>query len=108
MSKQEQGKHTPGPWKITGYAFVSDSRSPIRAIARTEPSGEDDPICWPEDGLERTANARLIAAAPEMFQALEELIAEHEYRDDPEHNTYREDTAGIMFARDAIKKATVG
>ena len=51
------------------------------------------------------ANARLIAAAPQMFQALEELIAEHEFDDDPGHNSYQPDTAGIEMARAALATA---
>ena len=50
-------EHTPGPWKVVGLSVISDS-----GIICNPPSG-------PIDELE--ANARLIAAAPDMLEALE-------------------------------------
>lgn len=68
-------KFTPAPWVVTdGYypSFVDVK------------CGEamDIPICWYatdlsfENGVERKANAHLIAAAPEMYAALELLTKE--------------------------------
>ena len=50
-------EHTPGPWKVVGQSVISDS-----GIICNPPSG-------PIDELE--ANARLIAAAPDMLEVLE-------------------------------------
>ena len=66
-------KHTPGPWVV----------HPIRAEVNAPVIGEDGdllPVCkllWPT--TERTeeetlANAELIAAAPDLYRALEELV----------------------------------
>ncbi len=64
-------KHTPGPWKehegfIIGR-FNSDNE--IHDIC--------DPRCAPPDAntiCEMNANARLIAAAPELLSALQDLL----------------------------------
>lgn len=63
-------KHTPGPWKICG-GFIADSRGEA-AIAKFVPI---DGVTWCDSaaGNETQANARLIAAAPELLAALQEL-----------------------------------
>jgi len=83
--------HTSGPWKVENWKYT-DSRSAWRrdgvptivgvndAIAEVfnlyRPNAEDDAES------EAMANARLIAAAPEMLAALEELCAD-KYLADP-------------------------
>jgi|LGOV01.1.fsa_nt_gb hypothetical protein len=64
-------KHTPGPWKaINKYTVVRDAGDPTpRIIVQTTISGE----CGLYDGNADEANARLIAAAPDMLAMLEEL-----------------------------------
>ena len=64
-------KHTPGPWQICSS---DDGRPYIRA-------GESGPIVAKayratvgHGPLPGTANARLIAAAPELLAALEQLV----------------------------------
>lgn len=58
--------HTPGPWHINGeyhiYAKTAQGALPVR-VAQAVPlrNGNSD---------ERGANARLIAAAPELLEAL--------------------------------------
>lgn len=51
--------HTPGPWRVEDEQFVSAKDGPIFGGAATQRS--DD---------ENHANARLMAAAPEMYTAL--------------------------------------
>jgi len=76
-------EHTPGPWeaRLGQYSYTNDGQRPIMAceqrialvtstIERTRKTAIDAP-----DG-ERDANARLIAAAPELLQALQ-LAHEH-------------------------------
>lgn len=63
-------KHTPGPWKTThsevnGYR-VSDSTGWGVAVVLKDTNDE--------------ANARLIAAAPQMLEALEELVELKDHR----------------------------
>lgn len=53
--------HTPGPWKVD-RPYI---RGAGRAIATLE-SGRNE--------VEDAANARLIAAAPELYEALVDLI----------------------------------
>ena len=67
-------KHTPGPWA----AFL-DELVPERGAVYVEgPHGWDDsPICACDYGSsaeENEANAQLIAAAPDMAEALPALI----------------------------------
>lgn len=80
----QTAKHTPGPWKaLVNQGHPSDFIS-------VEINGEDVKIAeahsygWAEKGIvprtsgapsreERHANARLIAAAPEMYEALAKM-----------------------------------
>jgi hypothetical protein len=72
------GKHTPGPWRIGQFGLTNDGESPILS------DHADVLICavtcqtpfkrgkgWRTECETREANARLIAAAPEMLEALE-------------------------------------
>lgn len=86
-------KHTPGPWeRLPSYGGGQDAS--WQAIGpRDGRSGSykldenDEPVLSPHyrqiascrishgtDGAEGKANARLIAAAPELLEALEELV----------------------------------
>lgn len=61
--------HTPGPWRVIV--------NPVRGVIVKGPNGviiASRPLCkeWKRNE-ELYANARLIAAAPEMYEALEEL-----------------------------------
>ena len=59
-------KHTPGPWTSQGLAIVASDRS---FVCRVYPWCAD-----PQDAECAKANARLIAAAPELLEALEETL----------------------------------
>lgn len=61
MSTTEKAvTHTPGPWTVTEIGTIEDdSHNPVQ-IAGISPRNRD-------------ANARLIAAAPDLLKALEEL-----------------------------------
>lgn len=63
-------KHTPGPWEV-GYDGPSNpviigGVNKLRIVALTS-------TLWPREGDEE-ANAHLIAAAPELFAALDAVI----------------------------------
>jgi hypothetical protein len=68
-------KHTPGPWKLDAY-LNSGSPNPGIVVAEN-PHGEGAEqvasIEWIAGGFhaEQVANARLIAAAPDLLKALE-------------------------------------
>lgn len=79
-------EHTPGPWKAdirTGIAVVyhddennclmGDEDNVICAWHGERVVGDDDLPRWRMDE-EDIANARLIAAAPELLEALEALL----------------------------------
>lgn len=104
--------HTPGPWKIEKSSSFNQIGE--RFIVRTSDTSKNiwDQIC--EVGIIHTglmggtpaANAKLIAAAPELLQALDyalEVIWMHT----PEiHKTGFNPNDCIKQAREAIKKAT--
>ena len=90
-----EGKHTPGPWFVTPDGFRVT----------------DKPVWFDQDGsrhgetpnivifAETQANARLIAAAPELLEALVNLLRVHEGEGGTKYH------AGDI-ARAAIAKAT--
>jgi hypothetical protein len=70
-----KAKHTPGPWTLTAdgagwYIECSPERGHSVAYIRAE-IGEEDPDTSDD---EKEANARLIAAAPELLEALIALL----------------------------------
>jgi hypothetical protein len=90
-------KHTPGPWKI--------DRQDDEVVMVDASSGPAICDVYGDHNGERDANARLIAAAPDLYSALVELldasnIAELPLREESERLDRAEDAA-----RAAIKKA---
>lgn len=89
--------HTPGPWTIEphgkGFALYSgrdNEHHGLNLVYLTEPDWN-----W-------KANAKLIAAAPELLEALQQClrwIEDHEY-------THGRSFAAGNVTRDAIEKAT--
>lgn len=66
-------QHTPGPW-ITGHNVYGHSRLAVMNPRNVIIAEVTD---WPnEDTTE--ANALLIAAAPELLEALEDIVARNE------------------------------
>lgn len=67
--------HTPGPWvRDTGSGFGCDVRAENgRKVAATWGINNGDPH-RPAYRAECDANARLIAAAPELLRALEAIV----------------------------------
>ena len=65
-------KHTPGPWRIENVA--SSPYGQLRIASTRQPLREDEPNV--ASGIYNPADARLIAAAPELLAALE-AFAEH-------------------------------
>jgi len=63
--------HTPGPWKLQLQAGAR------MVISPTGYHGKPSTICycWPvSDEYGETANARLIAAAPDLLEVLKRLV----------------------------------
>jgi hypothetical protein len=73
-------QHTPGPWAIQGgFITAHDGAGYEKAIAKIK-TGRDWPLVQPakQDEAEAAANARLIAAAPDLLAALEHAVFELE------------------------------
>lgn len=105
-------QHTPGPWHIgsgngEGSIFAKNGRMRLETGGTTLYAICHNVSTWNID--EDNANARLIAAAPQMLEALQALMqqavkdAEH-YAPDGNEPIW----AFIMDASDAIAKATRG
>ena len=62
------GEYTPGPWVIEPCPDGLDIYSPRGRIAMIN-------LDEPEEGNDLTANARLIAAAPDLLAALSDIVA---------------------------------
>lgn len=109
-----ESKHTPGPWHwlIHDHSCASlgvgddpgmgtplvMSVSPCRSCADRARDGEWK---WGRCTTPSEADARLIAAAPEMYEALHDLIALVETLDGGEHD----DAPELIAARAALAKA---
>jgi len=124
MSNQ---KHTPGPWRISsdaqGPCMVMHPSLPGVAIANCDAAhvptngyhspAVSEPEPCPDAYLgttyrpERVANVRLIAAAPELLEALKAIVDCYGMGETPEK--FAEHVRGfIEDARAAISKATQG
>lgn len=55
-------KHTPGPWHLVNGTQIRSAKHQIAKV-------------WMMRGREGTANARLIAAAPELLDLVEEAMS---------------------------------
>jgi hypothetical protein len=70
----KKAQHTPGPWE---FKYYECSVSPFKGYSifhdRIDPEEGDNTICGihTKQNSEDEANARLIAAAPEMYRRLE-------------------------------------
>jgi hypothetical protein len=89
--------HTPGPWKIVPTIYTS-----IKEISG--PSFMVSAVLWgtglnEKDFQKRMADMCLISAAPDLLEALQNLLKVHEGEGGTQHH------AGDM-ARAAIAKAT--
>ena len=66
-----EAKYTPGPWKIGGVVDGAEmSNATVTASNRIVAD-----VGFESNG---SANARLIAAAPEMLEALEDIVQQFE------------------------------
>lgn len=91
--------HTPGPWWRDDDGFIA-SGSDETYITVASPNCSED-----IDIDEREANARLIAAAPSLLYALEQLHAHHRAFSSSEDWTTLDDEAREL-AKSAINLAT--
>ena len=96
-------KHTPGPWEVSQYCSLG-------AGAQLGIKGPERPRLWSyciyqnETDVQASANARLIAAAPDLLEACEKLVKAYEECD---FEDYGQDSA-LTKGKQAIKKAKGG
>jgi hypothetical protein len=88
------GRHTPGPWRMTFEPPTPDYEYPYMRLS----AGADDDF-FEITGIIQEANARLIAAAPDLLEALRGII-----RADNDYDGIG--TTEMKAARAAIRKAT--
>ena len=88
-------EHTPGPWEVDAGLATDWIAFRVAAGSRLT-----ETVCDTVDGdeSERQANARLIAAAPDMLETLKEIRTYFEYTDGVD-----DENASIVI--EAIEKA---
>lgn len=107
-------KHTPGPWifetwkyrnpeggnleRVVPVVILSDKE--LRLAQMDSDEGNENPYTIPLE--EATANARLIAAAPDLLEALQEMVGIWE---GPRDRAALAFASAIVMARAAIAKA---
>lgn len=69
-------KHTPGPWVWYRKLSGSENSRGFGIAQEGKRFAIVDVYPLDEDGVAGEANARLMAAAPELLEALEEVVAE--------------------------------
>lgn len=87
-------KHTPGPWFVLD---VTRHNWRARVAPESNPRLNTAALVFGHSEDHVTANARLIAAAPELLAALEDLLEYHSEDDDRE--TYQAAFSAILKAR---------
>jgi len=95
---REAMKHTPGPWRIDPIKAHANGNRRIMAEQCTTVAVVPEHLA---------ADARLIAAAPDLLEALQEVCARLLYRG-VSTNAGRPDRTALEIARAAIAKATGG
>lgn len=83
-------KHTPGPWQVANGIQIRSERDQIAKV-------------WMMRSGEGTANARLIAAAPDLLEALADLKHNGHLISFPHSSEHEK--AVIRKALDALAKA---
>lgn len=104
MTSQTKAAHTPGPWVSSTFGFqvlTGDSWSTI-CVLKGSAGWKDGRGAYEQEyeWQNQEANARLIAAAPDLLDALNEILA---YSGGA--NSALEDIYVMERARDALAKA---
>lgn len=97
-----QTKHTPGPWFLINDACVG---GPVESGWEQAGCGIAHCGMRARTSEEAAANARLIAAAPEMYEALKALLACPDISDVAGEDKDPETHAAESIARAALSKA---
>ncbi len=79
--KQDKPKFTPGPWRIQDKWEIRGVNNGVKGY---EPVERDGVICTINSWLlQGDANAALIAAAPEMYELLDDIRANYQAMPNP-------------------------
>lgn len=93
-----QAKHTPGPWEWDGSVWQYDEQEEAPWLVQAPwHDVKSKAVLSGSIRCNTEADARLIAAAPELLEALQALLAESVY-----------ESMATATARAAIAKATGG
>lgn len=92
MSKH---KHTPGPWIVKFH--LPQEGKPMYELKGSGP--------WMSTSSQLEANASLIAAAPELLEALRKMAGFHQCNDNPDHGYSLHAQQEVEKAWDVIAKA---
>lgn len=103
-----KSQYTPGPWELKIDKDGGNWTYRIQSTANQTPNGYGMHICNANAMLEAKGeeNARLIAAAPEMLEALKKALNEIEASVETSFTISQQYVASVI--RDAIAKATGG
>lgn len=86
--------HTPGPWKVVDRLYVWTDDAVGCEVAKVCDENIDDDMLGQCD-----ADARLIAAAPDLLDAVEELLIYLADWDDPDNETCQRARAAVAKAK---------
>ena len=92
--------HTPGPWRLTIYKITEGEKVISYGWSIVDAKSRSVPLHSIDGSKQALANARLIAAAPELLEALQGALESME--------TGVTSLGVIRAARAAIAKATGG
>lgn len=95
-------KHTPGPWHEDGHQIISEHGYVVAVLPNTNRDADSETTA---------ADARLIAAAPDLMEAMKLIFNPHNGESGylpPDGGTVRLrlDHPAVLKARAAIAKAT--
>ena len=104
IAKNGYSTPTPGPWHTQGRYIVPADNGPFigSAVALRAPSLKKQP----DYDAQAMVNARLMAAAPELLAALNELVAEADSPQGWDGHAHPH-TYGFQMARDILSKLKI-
>lgn len=90
-TKRTQGRFTPGPWRAKRTEYSAGNWDILAFV------GREHPICQ-TSCYDAEANARLIAAAPDLLEALRALVYFHDTDDTPAFDIWAKARQQIALA----------